>query len=211
MDKGLASLGFGGISVPLGSHIASFYRNCEEQRAVTLPFIKAGLEQGAGCVYVVDEETEDGLAEALQAADVDVGIAKGSGQLVIHAFTEAYLSQSYFSPEKMLDFWKAYIRTAREKGFREFMITGEMTWALRKVPGVERLMEYEAKIDKMFSNYPQVIICQYNITRFSGDTIIDVLKTHSACILGGVLIKNHFYAPPDEFLKTLAERSDKPS
>ena len=64
MDKRSVPLGLGGISMPLGSHIAMFYRNREEKLAIVVPFIKAGLERGARCVWLVDEETRDGIEEA---------------------------------------------------------------------------------------------------------------------------------------------------
>lgn len=206
MGKRSVSLGFGGVSVPLGSHLATFYRNREEQRAITVPFIRTGLEQGAKCIYIVDEETREGLAEAWQGVGVDVGAALSSGQLSILTAEETYLSQGYFSPQEMLDFVEAALRTAVEEGYGEVRVTGEMTWALREVPGVEWLMEYEAKLNKVLPNYPQVAICQYNITRLSGDIIMDALKTHPDCILGGVIVHNHFYLSPEAFLRELRER-----
>lgn len=144
----------------------------------------------------------------MQELDVDAGAALSSGQLSILTTEETYLSESYFSPEKMLDLLEAELRTAIEAGYGEVRITGEMTWALQQRPGVERLAEYEARVNKLLKRYPQVTICQYNLTKFDGDVIMDVLKTHPACILGSVLIKNHFYVPPDKFLRELEERID---
>ena len=76
-------LGFGGLAVPLGSPIASFYRNLSELRGVVVPFIQKGLEQGDRCICIVHEETRDGLQETLQDQGVDVEAALESGQLRI--------------------------------------------------------------------------------------------------------------------------------
>lgn len=209
MGKRTISLGFGGISVPLGSHIAAFYRDRKEQFSVAVPFIKTGLVQGARCICVIDEKTRGELAEALSGPDVDVGAALASSQLSILTAAETYLSQGYFSPEKMLDFWEISLRSALEKGYREIRIIGEVGWILQEKPGVERLMEYEAKFEQVLSrsDYPQVTICQYDLSRLGGDTIMDALKTHHTCILGGIIIHNHFYRSPEEFLRELRERS----
>lgn len=203
MEKTEVHLGFADISVPLGSHIVSFYRDLSQMRSVVVPFIRTGLEMGDKCICVVEEETRDGLQEALQGYDVDVEDALASGQLSILTADESYLSQGYFSPEEMVEYYERALRTAIEEGYRVIRISGEVTWALRECPGVERLMEYEAKVHKMLVRYPQVAICHYNITRFRGDMIIDALRVHPICIVGGVLIRNHFYIPPDQFLQEL--------
>jgi len=198
---------FPDLSVPLGTHIASFYRNLSQLRSVTVPFICKGLEQGDKCVCVVEEETKDGLEEVLQGQGVDVEATVASGQLSIHIADETYLSPGYFSPEKMIEYYEGVLRTAIEEGYRVIRVSGEVNWALRACPGVERLMEYEAKVHKMLVRYPQVTICHYNMTRFRGDMIMDALRVHPLCIVGGLLIRNHFYIPPDQFLKELQARN----
>ena len=54
------------------------------------------------------------------------------------------------------------------------------------------------------SNFPQVNLCLYDLTRCSGDLIMDVLKTHPKALLGGMVIDNPYYLEPDEFLASRA-------
>ena len=35
---------------------------------------------------------------------------------------------------------------------------------------------------------------------------MDILRTHPMVIVGGILQENHFFVPPDEFLRELRER-----
>jgi hypothetical protein len=196
-------LGFGGINVPLGSHLAFFYRNLDQLRAVTVPFMEGGLGQGDRCICVVCEESKEGLQGIWQGHGIDAKAALASGQLSMLSAEESYLAPGYFSPERKIESYEAALRTAIEKGYKAIRIIGEMSWALQERPGVERLMEYEAKVHKMLIRYPQVAICAYNITRFRGDTVMDALRVHPVCIVGGVLIVNHFYIGPDEFLREL--------
>jgi hypothetical protein len=77
---------------------------------------------------------------------------------------------------------------------------GEMTWALRQMPGVEELIGYEAKLNKFLPKYPQVIVCLYELGRFTGEVLVEVLKTHPKVLLGGMLLDNPYYLEPDEFL-----------
>jgi len=200
-------LGFGDISVPLCSHIAFFYRNLGELRAVVVPFIEKGLEQGDRCICIVHEESKEGLQEIWQGHGVNVKAALTSGQLSILTAEESYLLPGYFSPEKVIELYEATLRTVIEQGYKVIRITVNVSWALQEKPGVEWLMEYEAKVHKMLIRYPQVTICQYNITKFRGDVIMDALRVHPLCIVGGVLIANHFYMGSDEFLSQLEARN----
>ncbi len=206
MGKTEIPLGFGGITAPLGSHIAVFYRDAEERRGVLIPFVKTGLENGARCFVVLHEDTREGLQKALP--EVDLEAAEASGRLQLFAAAEVYLSRGRFSPRKPLGFYEALLRAAVAEGCGEIRVIADMSWALPERPGVSRLMEYEAKAQKMLSRYPQLTICLYDMKRVQGDIILDALRTHPCCILGGILIRNHFYMHPDEFLRRIRS-SDK--
>jgi hypothetical protein len=65
---------------------------------------------------------------------------------------------------------------------------------------VADLIGYESELNRIMSNFPQVNLCLYDLTRCSGDLIMDVLKTHPKALLGGMVIDNPYYLDPDEFL-----------
>ena len=75
-----------------------------------------------------------------------------------------------------------------------------MSWAHRDESVVSDLMGYESELNRIMSNFPQVNLCLYDLTRCSGDLIMDVLKTHPKALLGGMVIDNPYYLDPDEFL-----------
>ena len=53
------------------------------------------------------------------------------------------------------------------------------------------------------------VICTYDISKFSSDVIIGILRTHPVVILGDTVQLNPFYVPPDEFLRELEERKSQ--
>jgi hypothetical protein len=81
-----------------------------------------------------------------------------------------------------------------------------MEWALEDHEGASDLIEYEAKFSLMHKGGRDPVICTYDLTRFSGDIIMGVLRTHPMVILGGVLQVNPFFIPPEQFLQELRER-----
>ena len=50
------------------------------------------------------------------------------------------------------------------------------------------------------------LICTYHLGRFGGDAVIDIMRTHPMVIIGGILQKNPFFVPPDEFLREFRQR-----
>jgi hypothetical protein len=75
-----------------------------------------------------------------------------------------------------------------------------MSWAHRDKPGVEKIALYESALNRVMGNVPQVNVCLYDLSRCSGELIVDVLKTHPKAMLGTMVIDNPYYIHPDEFL-----------
>lgn len=50
------------------------------------------------------------------------------------------------------------------------------------------------------------VICVYDLAKFGGDTVVDIMRTHPMIIIGGILQHNPFFIPPEEFLRELRER-----
>jgi MEDS: MEthanogen/methylotroph, DcmR Sensory domain len=105
----------------------------------------------------------------------------------------------------MLELWHQAVSSAIGDGGYSFVRgVGEMTWALRQAPGVEELMAFESRINHFAVEFPQVLLCLYDLWRFSGDMIIDAVKTHPKILVKGVVVENPYYLEPDEFLAARA-------
>ncbi len=81
-----------------------------------------------------------------------------------------------------------------------------MEWALEELPGVQEIVEYETRLNEVLPNYNDVVVCTYNLTRFSAPLVMDIMRTHPHVIIGGIVQENPFYVPPAEFLKELSNR-----
>ncbi|MBI4315333.1 MAG: MEDS domain-containing protein [Chloroflexi bacterium] len=190
-------------------HLCLIYETQAEQFAAIAPFVRLGLERGERCIYIADDNTTQTVLEALQGGGIDADEALRSGRLIIAGKRDAYLKQGYFDPDWMIGFLAESTRAAKAAGFSALRVTGEMTWQLGgdpstgsgQVPGVERLIEYEAKLNRFFPEHDALAICQYNCARFSPEIILDVIRTHPLVISGGMVCRNFYYVPPDEFLK----------
>ena len=76
-------------------------------------------------------------------------------------------------------------------------------------PGVDDLLEYEARANGIWLRQDgpvNPVICTYDLTKFGGEVVVDVMRTHPMIIIGGILQANPFFMPPDEFLRELRKR-----
>ncbi|MBI3193917.1 MAG: MEDS domain-containing protein, partial [Ignavibacteriae bacterium] len=181
-------------------HLCLIYETREEQFASVIPFMQSGLERNEKCIYIADENTADVVLQAMQASGIDVAGATASGQLTLANKKNAYLRHGYFDPELMIQFLKEQTGIALNEGYTALRATGEMTWMLGDEPGVERLIEYEAKLNYFFPEFRALAICQYNLNRFRPEVIKQVIRTHPKVVVGGWVCRNFYYVPPDEFL-----------
>jgi hypothetical protein len=80
------------------------------------------------------------------------------------------------------------------------------TWSRRDVvPDMDELMMLESEMNRYLPLFPQVVVCLYDIERFGGGIIVNLLKTHPRMLIGGMLVENPYYTSPDELLNR-AER-----
>src|SRR5437868_557139 len=67
-----------------------------------------------------------------------------------------------FHPERMIDALCAAIDEAVSDGFRGLCATGDMRWELASDENFDKLLEYEARLERVFREKPLMGICQYN-------------------------------------------------
>jgi PAS domain S-box-containing protein len=193
--------------VVLHDHLCSIYQTDAERIAVALPFLRIGLERGEKCVYVGDEGGEEAMARALAADGVDVERFAANGALVLQPKEQAYLRAGRFEPEAMLAFWQHEAALAKEQGHGGMRGAGETDWILRKAPGVERWLKYEARLTDVMAQCDCLMLCQYNRGRYPPDLLLGIIQTHPLVFYDGAVCRNHYYAPAAESMPGEGERA----
>jgi len=191
-------LGVPGVDIAPGDHICAFYPTLAERDEIFVPYLRDGLRTGDKCIAVLDTDDLDDLGQALSAEFP--AVAGNKDQLDMRHSRNTYLADGAFATEAMLKFWEDSVIGAMADGFQFTRIVGEMTWALSNLPGVDELVSYEAKLNRLLPRFPQVVLCLYELDRFDGDVLVDVLKTHPKVLMGGILLDNPYYLEPEEFL-----------
>lgn len=187
-------------------HICAFFHTKEEEYRVVLPFMREGLGRGEKVYNIIDPARHAAHEAALRGAGIDVMTAKGTGQLEIFDWAQAYLRDGRFDTQRMLALIKSVLDARGAQRFALSRLVANMEWALTDQPGVDELVEYEARLNYLLTQYSDPVVCAYDLNRFGAGTVMDMLRTHPAVIIGGVLYENPFYLPPDQFLRELKQR-----
>jgi MEDS: MEthanogen/methylotroph, DcmR Sensory domain len=197
---GAVPSGIDEIELVPGSHVCAFYRGDSDRDRLLDAYLGAGLTAGDKCICVVDSaHTAKRLGSLAPASG-----PPGDGQMDIHLPETTYLAGGEFTPSDMLTFWTNGMTNAALEGYSFCRLVGEMTWALRDAPGVEHLVGYESELNRVTPAYPVVVLCLYDLDRFSGEVVVNIVKTHPQVLVRGILVENPYYVGPDEFLRSVS-------
>jgi hypothetical protein len=193
-------------------HVCAFFSNDDEEYRVLLPFIREGLSCGDKAVHVVNPDARKEHLQRLAEVGIDSTAHQQSGQLQIRINTEVYLRDGGFDQDRMLRAFEEMAASARSaEGFPMSRIVCRMGWASGNQSRIDDVIEFESRVNEVWSRYDDAVICTYHLGQLSGDAVIDIMRTHPMVIIGGHLQQNPFFTPPEEFLREFRRRRSAPA
>ena len=200
------SVQFAGGTLGVQRHICAFFNSIDEEHRVLRSFIRDGLDGGEKGFHIVDPELRDEHLKRLAGAGINVERAIATGQLEVRPWQEAYLCGDRFNQDAMLALIEEVLQSGAATGYPLTRLLAHMEWALLDKPGVDDLVEYETRLNYVLPKYDDPVICTYDLSKFGSSVAMDIMRTHPAVIIGGVLQENPFFVPPDQFLLEIRER-----
>ena len=91
-------------------------------------------------------------------------------------------------------------------GFPLSRVCCRMDWAVEDQSHVDDVIEFESRVNDVWRRHEDAVICTYHLGQFTGEAVIDIMRTHPMVVIGGILHQNPFYIPPDEFLREFRQR-----
>ncbi|HEY3280641.1 MAG TPA: MEDS domain-containing protein [Armatimonadota bacterium] len=200
-DQPMLELGFRDHSCNWGTHICGLFETPEERDEILVGFLHAGDEAGDLQLCCTTERTPEQFHQDYSRAyPCCAGRSRDGGSFTLASPEELYYPNGSFSPWEMTQGLESFFARSQAQGPRNVRATADMSWSLRAIPGIESLMIYESRLNYFIPGKPWVSICLYDLKRFSGATIMGVLRTHPYTISGGVITTNPYYQSPDEWL-----------
>lgn len=193
-----AVLGLTEDLIQIGNHVAVISNSDEEIYDITARFFERGLKEKEKVMFFPDTISPEEFEVEMKNRGV---VLTHQDSIQITPAEEVYCPEGKFEMDNMMTVLKNSMEESLQEGFSSIRGGAEMTWALKKLDNSQQLFKYEAKLTNTLRNMPFLGVCMYNTTKFNGETIMDVLKTHPLIVTGGKMIKNPYYIPADEFLK----------
>lgn len=191
-------LGLPGVTLHPGDHVCAFYRGRDEREHILRSFLGEGLAADDKLICVVESVGPGQIGDVL---GTPAKPAVESGVLDVFTPEQTYLRSGRFDMGEMLEYWREGVEAAlADPRFSFVRILAEMPLALTTMADLDEFMCYESAINRFAVQHPQVIVCLYDLDRFGGAVLIDVLRTHPVVLLGGAVLDNPYYLEPDHFL-----------
>ena len=202
------SIDLAGVNLHRHCHVCAFFHTQDQEDKVIVPFLKEGIDRGAKAFCVLDSKKRAHLLHELTRAGIEVSSAEKSGQFEARKWNETYVREGRFDQEAMLQLLEGVFLQGRKQGFGLSRCVAHMEWAMNYGVGTNALLEYEARLNHLIKRYPDPVLCVYDLAKFNGSVLMDILRTHPMVIIGGLIAENPFYVPPEVFLEELRERDE---
>jgi hypothetical protein len=173
------SVTLAGSALKRRCHACAFFHDREEEYRLLLPFVREEFEQRDKIFQIVDGRHRDERLRRIGALGIDIGMADKSGQLEVRPWENAHLRAGEFDQYAMLALVEEVLGKGKDQfGFTRFW--ANMEWSLEDFPGVDDIVEYESRLNEVTSRFDDVVVCTYDLNRFSATVVMDILRTHPA-------------------------------
>ena len=201
-----APIPFAGSQLGEVRHVCAFFNSEDEKYRVLLPFIKDGFECGDKAVHVVNPDQRHDHLERLAAAGIDTDGRRGE-----RSTRAADQRRNVPSGRPLRSGPDARGVRASGNRQRQSRLSPQSHCMPHGLGGdgrshVEDLVEFESRVNDVWSRHDDAVICVYDLAKFGGDTVVDIMRTHPMIIIGGILQQNPFFVPPGEFLREFRGR-----
>jgi hypothetical protein len=200
------SLQFAGGNLAGQRHICAFFNSTDEEHRVLRSFIKDGFDRGDKAFHLVNPELREDHLKRLADTGINVQEAMHTGQLEVRPWQDGPLHGGRFDQDTWIVSFEKVLQSGPAAGYAQTRFLAHMEWALVDLPGIGDLIEFETRVNYVVPKYDDIVICAYDLSKFSASVVMDALRTHPVVIIGGILQKNPFFIPPDQFLLEIREQ-----
>jgi hypothetical protein len=189
----------------VSGHVCGIFEDLDEQFQTICSYVKDAFERNERALHIIDPQRRESHLARLRGAGIDVDGTVASGQFLITDWNEVFFDTGLSDDMEIIEKFRQLCADGHEKGFKRTRFFTETEYQ-KRIRTAEGILRYEALFQKYAFLTPQeidVTICSYLIPEWSGDVLMDLMRTHQFVILRGHLHENPFYERPDEVLETM--------
>jgi hypothetical protein len=194
------AFGHGDVRFEWGDHICTIFETREQQMSLMVPFVLQGIQAEQRCIWASPTGSAELFRQRLTEGGADVPTLEASGQLIVIPDVDYYLTEGVFDPDRTLELAETLYEDSVKHGYTGIRATGDCSWAADGPVDLERWEQYEHAFTDQLAGKGAVVVCQYDMRRFSGAFIVAALHTHPVVILGETVCRNPFFSRGEDFL-----------
>jgi hypothetical protein len=187
MTNGAEPISLAGSHLGDTRHVCAFFSS------------KDGFDRGDKAIHVVNPDERHDHLHRLAAAEE-------RGQFELRTSADTYLREGSFDQDRILAAFEQLAGGDAKGGFPRSCIVCRMDWVAGSRVLIDDVIEFESRVNEVWRRHYDAVICTDQLRQCGGDTVIDILRTHPMAIVGGILQRNPFYVPPEQFVLELRER-----
>ena len=177
-------IGIAGLdSARWGEHFCVFFNSKAELLSLTVPFVKAGLEDNEFCIWITgDPISENDAFAALETALPTAHTYLANKQLEILSSSQWYLPSGEFDMQIVLDNWTYRARRTQDQGFAGIRITGNPVW-LQSEEDWAVFARFEETVHERIKHERVVALCTYPVWICRGQNVLKTVTAHTCALL----------------------------
>jgi PAS domain S-box-containing protein len=180
--------------IEYGDHACLVYEKADQWRLNIIPLLKQAADSLDKVLYICSEHKKNEITKCLTSAGIDISLSDGVERFTIINWGKFFMGNGVFQPDKSITAITKEIEAAGKKGYPGIWIIGEMSWIFSQENGTRMLKEYEAGINSAsFNNLPLVLVCQYDVSGCSTESVLAVLQNHPKVIYKNNTLDNAFF------------------
>lgn len=174
-----------GVGQVRREHAALVYESAVQHRAAVAAYVKAGLEAGERCVYILSDSALIEIVDALHEGGVDVPGEAARGSFRVLRAQQIYLRSGSFDASTTIDLIRASLQEALADGYVGLRAAGEMGWALDGGVSFAALADYEDRLNStVFPSGRLTGLCLYDAQRFPSESLRALEPAHPLVLDG---------------------------
>lgn len=182
-----------------GDHVCAIYEDDGQRDALVRDFLISQLSRGRRVICIRDTPLPPSWSRHAAGHGLSLEERMQQGQLYCLRSQDTYLKDQQFDPEVMIQLLGQETQRAANDGYPGLSITGEAEGAFANIPGSDRWVEYEVRVNQFIPGSSCIALCLYDARLFDPQQLVDVLRTHPWAILNGVFHENIFFVPPAQW------------
>jgi DcmR-like sensory protein len=195
---GSRALDIADLDFQVGDHVCAFYEEGGNSLDdIVATYLSKGLQAGNKCACFSFTDTASSVRDLIPPELM-------SRDGILQFFTEKQ-AEGGFSVEAYLRWLEGMVKEALSDGWGRLWVVGDAAFVGRDMSptSMKTWFTWEAQVNELASRYPQFIMCVYDLDRWAGELVMNVLKTHPKIFVNGLVLNNPYYVPLRQFLATL--------